>query len=308
MAANSPPPGSTRQNQSPWLFLDAAHTIFSLAKRRVYTGTLERGKLTAEGEIPKELTPRLEEQPKWAVLAEVLQEIENDLYLNPIPLSNSSGATLIMCSDQKTCRQIREYLQTMHDHIPGEGDEEEEEPDDDQEPKGPSAKLMMRRKLRGYFAWKKDFAKASAALFAEQNNNTSQYKQYGAGQKRDQHSYRGRAPPNKRRRIRGGSLAAAAPTRASGGAIHIPEEQPNQVAELIAGIQPTDIEQQVKQEVAADPMENMEDYYELFELKDLVVVHPYDNDNDEHVLEQLKPRFVIMYDPDTAFIRRVEVR
>ena len=32
LAAHTPPPGSTRQNQSPWLFLDAAHTIFDTAK------------------------------------------------------------------------------------------------------------------------------------------------------------------------------------------------------------------------------------------------------------------------------------
>ncbi|CRK27562.1 hypothetical protein BN1708_014829 [Verticillium longisporum] len=33
-AAHSPPPGSTRQNQSPWLFLDAAQTIFETARKR----------------------------------------------------------------------------------------------------------------------------------------------------------------------------------------------------------------------------------------------------------------------------------
>ncbi|KAL3955078.1 hypothetical protein ACCO45_010641 [Purpureocillium lilacinum] len=36
-AAHSPPPGSTRQTQSPWLFLDAAQTIFDTARRRVYS-------------------------------------------------------------------------------------------------------------------------------------------------------------------------------------------------------------------------------------------------------------------------------
>lgn len=28
---------------------------------------------------------------------------------------------------------------------------------------------------------------------------------------------------------------------------------------------------------------------------------------DEHVLEELRPRYIIMYEPDAAFIRRVEV-
>jgi DNA excision repair protein ERCC-4 len=42
-AAHSPPPGSTRQNQSPWLFLDAAQTIFDTAKRRVYSSSQKAG-------------------------------------------------------------------------------------------------------------------------------------------------------------------------------------------------------------------------------------------------------------------------
>jgi len=51
----------------------------------------------------------------------------------------------------------------------------------------------------------------------------------------------------------------------------------------------------------------MEDFYELYEMKDLVIVHAYDGDQDEHVLEEVKPRYIIMYEPDAAFIRRVEV-
>ena len=42
-------------------------------------------------------------------------------------------------------------------------------------------------------------------------------------------------------------------------------------------------------------------------MRDLIVIHPYDGDQDEHVLEEIRPRTVIMYEPDAAFIRRVEV-
>jgi DNA excision repair protein ERCC-4 len=51
----------------------------------------------------------------------------------------------------------------------------------------------------------------------------------------------------------------------------------------------------------------MEDYYELYDMKDLVLIHPYDGDMDDHLLEEVKPRYVIMYEPDAAFIRRIEV-
>jgi DNA excision repair protein ERCC-4 len=42
-------------------------------------------------------------------------------------------------------------------------------------------------------------------------------------------------------------------------------------------------------------------------MKDLVLIHPYDGDMDDHLLEEIKPRYVIMYEPDAAFIRRIEV-
>lgn len=309
IAANAPPPGTTRQTQSPWLFLDAAHTIFTLAKRRVYTGSIEKDKNAANEEIPRGLIPRLEEQPKWAVLAEVLQEIEQELYFNPVPQDTSNGVTLIMCTDQATVRQIREYLQTMNEKLPDElqgSDDEDDEDGDKKEDWTPSAAIMLRRRLRGYFAWKRDFTKATAALFAEQYKPTNTYGG-GGSYKRDQESFRGRAPPNKRRRVRGGAAAAMAPTRASGGAIQVHEDQPQQLAEMLVGMAPTLTEQAVKHEIAADPMENYEDYYQMFDMGGLVVVHPYDGENDEHILEELRPRFVVMYDPNTAFIRRVEV-
>jgi DNA excision repair protein ERCC-4 len=42
-------------------------------------------------------------------------------------------------------------------------------------------------------------------------------------------------------------------------------------------------------------------------MQDLIVIHAYDGDMDEHVLEEVKPRYIIMYEPDTSFVRRVEV-
>lgn len=102
LAASSPASGSTRQNQSPWLFLDAAHTLFDTAKRRVYTGKLTDGATNSDG-----LNPVLEEMPKWNLLAEILEEIERDVYFNPAPQDESNGGILIMCGDQDTCRQIR---------------------------------------------------------------------------------------------------------------------------------------------------------------------------------------------------------
>ncbi|OIW30996.1 DNA repair protein [Coniochaeta ligniaria NRRL 30616] len=292
-AAHSPPPGSTRQSQSPWLFLDAAQTIFDTAKQRVYTGKQKAG---AEANIDT-LKPVLEEQPKWEVLAEVLEEIDRDLYFEPTARGDSNGTILIMCADTNTCRQLRDYLQTMHVKPRVEKKVEEiYDPDEDR----PSAAFMMRRKLRNYLKWKREFAQVSATLFSENQKALS-----GAVDPRT----KSRAPVNKRRRMRGGGMSmGGGPGRLENGSIAQYFEKPNEVAELMAEVQIT--EEEAKQNpdiVTYDPLEDMEDFYQMFDMQDLVVIHAYDGDQDEHVLEEVKPRYIIMYEPEASFIRRVEV-
>ena len=295
LAAHSPPPGSTRQNQSPWLFLDAAHTIFDTAKRRVYSGNAAgNGKEDMES-----LRPVLEELPKWAILSEVLEEIDRDLYFNPVVRDDSNGTILIMCTDTAQCRQLREYLQNMHVRTGvNEADEEEEIE------REASATFMMRRSLRNYLLWKKEFAKVSAALFAENQNALNSASNIKGSSNQ---SYRGKAPANKRRRVRGGANAGSGPTRATNGSILAGEDKPLEVATLMSEIQPTEVESAQKEEIVADPLDDMEDYYQLYDTQDLVVIHAYDGDMDEHVIEEVKPRYIVMYEPDTSFVRRVEV-
>jgi DNA excision repair protein ERCC-4 len=296
LAASQPPPGSTRQNQSPWLFLDAADTIFTTAKRRVYTGKVSNAELANSNSVPDSLEPVLEELPKWSQLADILQEIEQDAYFNPTPQDSSNGSILIMCGDQATCRQLREYLQTMY--VRPEGAKEGEESEEWE----PSGSFMLRRKLRNYLQWKGDFARVSASLFSENqkaiNGSTEQRVQSGKGS---------RPPPNKRRRVRGGAASGAGPGRSDSGTLRIAGDRDSHIASLMAELQPTEVEAMQKTEIGVDTLENMEDYYELFDMNELIIVHPYEGDMDEHVLEETKPRYVIMYEPDAAFIRRIEV-
>ena len=247
------------------------------------------------------LRPVLEEQPKWAVVAEVLDEIERDAYFNPIIHDDSNGTILVMCSDQSTCRQLREYLQNMHVR-PRKLDESADTNGDDDWDSKPSATFMMRKKLRNYLDWKKDFARVSASLFTENQKALNGYTDHNSAT-----GYKGKGPPNKRRRVRGGSAAAAGGGRPVNSTLQIAEEKASQVATLMAELQPTNADQAQKDEITVDSLDDMEDYYELYDMQDLVVVHPYDGDQDEHILEEVRPRYVIMYEPDAAFIRRVEV-
>ncbi|KAH1487686.1 hypothetical protein KXX42_003057 [Aspergillus fumigatus] len=251
VTAHSPPPGSTRHNYSPWLFLDAAHVLFQTAKSRVYEGKITRD---AANTLDSTLQPVLEEQPKWAVLAEVLEEIEQDAYLNPVSTDGSNSTVLIMCTDQRTCRQIREYLGTMHARI---GKDKAEDPGDldAMSEKKFSAEVMLRRRLREYLDWKTSLANVNRNLSAKSGDDTQNAK----GQ-----------------------------------------ESPKPTSQQ-------DIEETQKGEIISDDLEDMEDFFELYDMDDLVIVHPYDGDMDEHILEEVRPRYIIMYEPDAAFIRRVEV-
>ena len=272
------------------------------AKRRVYTGKISNeASADAGAMIPDSLFPVLEEQPKWEVLAEILDEIERDSYFNPVVRDDSNGTTLIMCSDQRTCRQLREYLQSKH--VKQEAKDTDNDDEDGNRANVSSGKFMLRRKLRDYLVWKKQFTKISTSLFSD---NQKALEGYSDQRSHAPGSYRGKPPPNKRRRVRGGSAAASASARPNGG-VQLPDENEPQVANLIADIQATEEEALQKEEVVLDDLENMEDYFQMFEVDDLVVVHPFDGDMDEQLLEEIKPRYVIMYEPDAAFIRRVEV-
>jgi DNA excision repair protein ERCC-4 len=302
-AAHSPAPGTTRQTQSPWLFLDAANTIFETARRRVYAAKVNN---IRQSDNIDSLRPVLEELPKWALLSEVLDEIDRDLYFEPQIRDDSNGSILIMCSSSDTCRQLRTYLQTMYvkprvdKSVQDDG--EEEGPEEDKHK--PSANFMLRRFLRNYLRWKKSFAQVNATLFAENQKAIN-----SAADSRTGHSgYRGgKAPANKRRRMRGGGNAGVSVGRAENGSIMQFFEKPGDVADLMAEVQITEEEARQQPDIVIDPLDDMDDFYQMYDMQDLVVIHAYDGDQDEHILEEIKPRYIIMYEPDAAFIRRVEV-
>ena len=53
--------------------------------------------------------------------------------------------------------------------------------------------------------------------------------------------------------------------------------------------------------------EDFDVHYGLLTLPQTVVVHPYSDDSDDQVLQEIKPRFIVMYEPNLKFIRCIEV-
>lgn len=104
--------GKPNPDRSPWLSSDAAHIIFQSARRRCFlsakvappvdsarddawevldevNGT--HGKATKPRWLPENITPVLEEPPKWEYLAETLLEIEDLIMRYPVPLGMFSS-------------------------------------------------------------------------------------------------------------------------------------------------------------------------------------------------------------------------
>lgn len=256
--------------------------------------------------LPTTLQPVLEEQPKWDVLADLLEEIETDAYLNPMNADESNSTVLIMCADQRMCRQLREYLGTMHTKVEEERQADVEDADDvaDKQEKKRSGGVMLRRKLREYIDWKRSLSNVNKNLSGKP---ASEEPRAGSGQNSPRPVAHGKAPPNKRRRVRGGGAASVSAPRPPNSSVQAETEPSEQMSGLIDEIQPTEAEGTLKEEIIIDDFEEMDGFYELYDMDDLVMIHPFDGDMDEHILEEVRPRYIIMYEPDPAFIRRVEV-
>ena len=54
-------------------------------------------------------------------------------------------------------------------------------------------------------------------------------------------------------------------------------------------------------------MELFNEHYGLVQPEQLVIVRSYGDDTDDQVLAEIRPRFIIMYEPNLEFVRRIEV-
>ncbi|PIK43490.1 putative DNA repair endonuclease XPF isoform X3 [Apostichopus japonicus] len=93
-------------NNSGWLFLDSTESVFLHAKERIY-GSLKKAKKEGSKEDEDEKTPKLvlEENPKWRLLAEVLDEVKEEN-----KKSDETGHIMVCASDDRTCAQLRDFL------------------------------------------------------------------------------------------------------------------------------------------------------------------------------------------------------
>nr|CDI54021.1 related to RAD1-component of the nucleotide excision repairosome [Melanopsichium pennsylvanicum 4] len=337
--------GTTRQNQSAWLFMDAANVIFHEAKRRVYIWNEARAQqITSEGEhdyvddeealrqaetgqrpesgrrpagpVPPEVEPVLEEHPKWQLLQAVLDEVEQEIHFSVDASDPAAGNTiLIMCESERTSMQLRQIISTM-----------------DECPSGSPGTKLMQQLLRSYFLWKGGLGKLNSEQKEGQGNPDpraaskesevapSKTGPINEALKRKLAYEKGQqSSANKRRRQRGGSSAQYAAGRFSSATDAAGQAgfqaEAARVTDFIASATngeengSTTMDASMDGEHIFDEIDEVEfdAFFGMLSMENLVVVRSYRGDQDDKVLQELRPRFVIMYDPDPAFVRRVEV-
>ncbi|KAI8838897.1 hypothetical protein BC829DRAFT_426126 [Chytridium lagenaria] len=329
-AANTPNAASALRPdfiQSPWLMLDAADTVFSQAKARVFRKREEKDVVLDEDKIewmPPTLMPVLEEQPKWKILIDVMREIEAERRSLSSSGFQDIGPVLIMVESDRTCRQIQQVLEDADMMIVKP---EQQEYDAMATPKpnakrkagaqgglkfsSEGSKLLLQRLLFNYLRWKGRMPKMNRNL----QNDSKGANGGGRGQTSAQNSRsykaergRGGTTAHIRRRARGGGVSRSE-------ALGDPENGTSfedEAAELEAFVT-SEMDKEDKEDRSEFSYPSkMFEFMETFEVLDraTVVIRPYamssstmagasstSGEDDSRILEILKPRWIIMYDP-----------
>ncbi|KAF9804280.1 hypothetical protein IEO21_09434 [Rhodonia placenta] len=305
--------GAARQHQSPWMLTDAAHVIFAYAKRRCYTMSAAAKKVPApppvdnpfddedawavlddlEGRtsntrnnqagtvaneprrpkwLPDGMDPVLEELPKWSLLADVLQEIEEEmirLQSRLTSLSPGTNTVLIMTSSLRTSSVLSDFLSEMDlDALPGS-----------------RGRKMMEDKLRLYLWWK---------------GKLSERKQEGRGlfgmpdSRKDKDSASTDVSEALRKK-------KACPWRRSGSD---GTERAQQYRLSTQGALAPEFGEDITL-LGFGP--DYDTHYGLLAPEQTVLVRAYSDDSDDRMLQEMQPRFIVMFEPNLEFIRRIEV-
>lgn len=214
-----------------------------------------------------------------------------------------------MCEDAHGCATLRSYLSSLDD-VGGEVEH--------------AGRPLLEQRLDSYFVWKAALGKLARQTRGGRGRGRGGTSRGGRGggrsngrdeddgvenaalRRKREYKKGDRGGYNKRRRVRGGGsvqVGAAEPASANE-ALELEVEALAASGSGGPGVVPT---------MPADTMPMLfdgdvyDEYFGLCDTSDLVVIRPYGGDEDDRILEELRPKYIVMYDPDPAFVRRVEV-
>ncbi|SCU88325.1 LAFA_0E12024g1_1 [Lachancea sp. 'fantastica'] len=293
-------PSVTRKySESPWLMAEESQAVISYAKKRVFQ----------EGNY------ELEELPKWEQLTAILEDID----IEQASTSAPTGPTLIICSEDRTCRQLRKII-SYSDRKEG------------------SRKYLL-RKLRGYMD-RRDALKKTAKDASEYSQ-----KEGDPGQLAVSKTFAKEEVNSNRRRARG-AAAVAAVTRMKTASAGRGEEIDNimtigeieeHLTQLVDGtddqltesidleeaidLEDGDLQEHLSKEESDDVLSSRfpgmaqsesvwakdDAFFEYIERSEQIVIEKFYNRTNDLLLQEIMPSHIVMYEPDLSFIRRVEM-
>ncbi|KAG7090371.1 hypothetical protein E1B28_009490 [Marasmius oreades] len=288
--------------------------------------------------LPPNLHPVLEELPKWSLLAEILEEIEYEILRFENHSQNAASAsavegtntTLVMCSGTATCGVLTEFLQKMDTG--------------GNKTKGEWGRKMMLGKLKSWLFWerKRQVEKEGGGGGAGSKNRgggggtaAAADARRGVGaatddggvgdilnealKRKDREKAQKQAS---RRRVRGGApsdssrATTVAPPGGPDTAVVVPRKDDDPwSADIEMQLIAMD-DEELQLNLAADAggvgdiISNIAEFnkhYGLIPPAEQVLVRAYSDDTDDRMLDEIKPRFIVMYEPCMEFVRRVEV-
>ncbi|KAJ2646512.1 DNA repair protein RAD16 [Coemansia sp. RSA 1250] len=267
-----PTPGGLPGPAASWMATDSANILYSVARSRTFKRAQEplpeqTREKLRQLGLPDTIVPVLEVPPKLEALTKILDEI------GVLNQTEGGGPVLVMAGSTHEYRMIQEYLKLLHNKV------EIDMPD---QPHAQHPQMMVDL-LRKFFRRK---AQATGIRPATSRSAAS------APQGQQQHYQQRRAPAAKRRRVRGGSATATRGPRAPADEL---EQESSELANTASEYIDTESEAE----------EDFDESYGLVSNHEAVVVQSYEHERG--ILESLQPTHVVMYNPNAAFIRQVEM-
>ncbi|QLG71812.1 hypothetical protein HG535_0C01610 [Zygotorulaspora mrakii] len=282
------PSVSRKYTESPWLMAEESQLVISYAKKRIYTN----------GEY------NLETLPKWEQLIHILDDISYQRSVKEI-----FGPTLIMCSSSAECLQLARII-SMSSNKNG-------------------FRNNMLQKLQLYRAGREERKKIAKEVHDKEPERDAELNVSTAFAKEQ--------ILTKRRRTRGAAAVAAVERLKSAGSgddietvidqynieeelgsVQLPgeesifmtfeEETPESASYSDSeNIQLDSLHPYADSEVTKEVWNSRLEEYQYVNCGDQIIVERFDNINDEALLQEIMPSFIIIYEPDLSFIRRVEI-
>lgn len=313
----SSPSGILNSTSSPWLMMDEATTIIAFAKERAL------GKVSVRKFSPKreesdviseealEIVYNLEELPKWEQLNMIIDDIMHERSVEAV---KSEGPILIMCALEKTVKQLSSVLATSRKkefNLTGK--------------RSFSSRKFMVQQLRRYLDWKSitSLTRRLTLEFAVEEGNQDGLE--GASEKLNTSKTftRGKDGPQSKRRRNRGAAAVASVTRLYSGSSYEKNLSAQELEDEIV----QSVENRLKEDLGAESANESDQethmdndvqfcgiktdvdkhYLEHIDKFNQIIIETYDDHTNEFLLHELSPSYVIMYEPDLPFIRRVEI-